>query len=125
MEFKARGFQRWPSIVREGTAHGRTIASDDLGFRIAAACEAAFNGPYPADTLLEFFLGMAICLVDRFCGFMEIMEVTELMRHLREDTCHSAADRQLSIGDHPSNRHSDGLLDLGEEGCESLLGRRQ
>jgi len=82
VEFQPRGFQRRPSIIREGTAHGRTIASDDLGFWVASFCKASFNGSYTADTFLEFFFGMPVRLIDGFCGFMEIMEVTELMRHL-------------------------------------------
>jgi hypothetical protein len=120
VELQARGFQWRPSIVREGTAHGCTVASDDLGFRIAPCCEASFNRPYTADTLLEFFLGMPVRFVDGFCGFLEVMEVAELMRHLGEGMGHSAADGELSVGDHPRNRHPDGLLDLGEQSGEVL-----
>ena len=33
MELKSRGVQGWPSIIRQRTAHGRTVAPDDFGFR--------------------------------------------------------------------------------------------
>jgi hypothetical protein len=125
VELQARSFQGRSSIVREGTAHGRTVASDDLGFQVAPACEASFNGAYTTDPLLEFFLGMLVCLVEGFRCLMEIMEETELMRHLGEGARHGAAAGQLSIRDHSRNRHPDSLLDLGEEGGEILSGRRQ
>ena len=82
MEFKARGVQGGPSIICEGTTHGRTVTADDFGFWVVPFCKASFNGAYTADTLLEFFFGMPVRLVDRFRGFLEIMKVTELMRHL-------------------------------------------
>ena len=56
MEFKAQGFQGRPAIVREGTTHARTVASDDFGFRVVPSCQASFNGAHPTNTLLEFLL---------------------------------------------------------------------
>jgi hypothetical protein len=82
VEFEARGFQRWPSIVREGTPHSRTVTTDDCGFRVVSSFETPFDGAHPADPLLEFFLRMPVRLVDGFRGFLEIMDVTELVRHL-------------------------------------------
>lgn len=69
MEFKAQGFQGRTAIVREGTTHARTVASDDFGFRVVPSCQASFNGAHPTDTLLEFLFGMPVCLIgESFAG---------------------------------------------------------
>ena len=101
MEFEPRGVQGRAAIVREGTAHGRTVAPHDFGLRVTPSCEAPFNGAYPADTLFQFFLGMAVGLIDGLGCLAEVMEVTELVRHLGEHVGDSAADGQLAIRDHP------------------------
>ena len=82
MEFEARGFQRRPAIVREGTPHGRTVTPDDRGCRVVPPFEIPFDGAHPANPLLEFFLRMPVRLVEGFRSFMQVMEVTELVRHL-------------------------------------------
>jgi hypothetical protein len=41
-----------------------------------------FNGPNAPYMLFECLLGMAIGVIDRLGGFAEIMEVTQLVRHL-------------------------------------------
>jgi hypothetical protein len=82
VEFQPRGVQGGAAIIREGTAHGRTVAPHNVGFRIMPSFETPCDGAYPADTLLACFLRMAVRLVEGLRGFMEIMEVTELGWHL-------------------------------------------
>jgi hypothetical protein len=82
VEFEARGFQRRSAIIREGTPHGRTVTPDDRGGRVVPPFETPFDGTHPADPLLEFFLRMPVRLVDRFRSFIQVMAVTELVRHL-------------------------------------------
>ena len=79
MEFEPRGVQGWASIIREGTADRGTVTSHHLGFRTTSSFEASFDGAYPADTLLEFFLGMAVGVVNGLRRLVEIMEVTQLV----------------------------------------------
>ena len=79
MEFEPRGLQGWASIIRKGTPHGRTVAPHDCGFRIAPSFEAPFNGAYPTDPLFEFFLGMAIGVINGLRRLAQIMEVTQLL----------------------------------------------
>ena len=76
MECEPRGFQGWASIVRERTAHGRTVAPHDFGFRVAASCEPPCNGAYPPHTLLQCFLGMAVGFIHGLRRLTEIMGVT-------------------------------------------------
>jgi hypothetical protein len=92
VEFEPRSVQGWASIVRERTAHGRTVAPHDFGFRVAPSCQASFDRADPADTLFEFFLGMAVGFINGLCSLTEIMEVTEWMWHLGAHLRHGTAD---------------------------------
>jgi hypothetical protein len=68
VEFEPRGFQGWTSIIREGTPYGRTVAPHDFGLRITPSFETPFNGAYPTDPLFEFFLGMAVGVINGFAA---------------------------------------------------------
>ena len=105
MAFEARGFPRRPAIVRESTAHGRTVTPDDGGCRVVPPFETPFDGAHPTDPLLEFLLRMPVRLVEGFRSFMQVMEVTEWVRHLGSSTGHGTANREVPIGDHPCNGH--------------------
>jgi site-specific DNA recombinase len=72
---------------------------------------------------VELDLGVAVGLVDRQGGLAEVMEVTELMWHALESLGHRLADRGLTIGDDPGDRHSQGVLDLTKELGQVVLGR--
>jgi hypothetical protein len=82
--FQGRGFA-------DGVQHGCAVTPDDRGYWVVLPFETPFDGAYPADPLLEFFLRMPVRLVDGFRGFMEVMKVTELMRHLGEGVGHGTA----------------------------------
>ena len=123
MEFEPRGVQGWASIVREGTAHGRTVAPYDFGFRVTPSFEAPFDGAYPTDTLFQFFLGMAVGFIDGLRGLAEIMEVTELVWHLGEHLRDGTADGQLAVRNDADNRHLHGLPHGPEQYGEVRLGR--
>lgn len=92
MEFAPRGFQGRAAIIREGTPHGRTVAPHHFSFRIMPSCEAPFHGAYPADTLFEFFLGMAVGVINRLRCLAERMEVTQLVWHIGEHLRDGTAD---------------------------------
>jgi hypothetical protein len=92
VEFEPRGFQGWAAIIREGTPHGRTVAPPHFSFRIMPSFEAPFNGAYPTDTLFEFFLGMAVGVINRLRCLAEIMEVTQLVWHIGEHRRDGPAD---------------------------------
>ena len=123
MEFEPRGFQRRSSIVREGTAYGRTVASDDLGFRVAPSCEPPFDGADSSHTLLQFFLRMAVSFINRFCRLTEIMEVAELVGNMGEDRRDGTTDGQLAVLNDADNRHLHGLTHRPEQSCQVRLGR--
>jgi hypothetical protein len=97
VEFEPRGFQGWAAIIREGTPHGRTVAPHDFSFRSMASFEAPFKGASPSDTLFEFFLGMAIGVINRLRCLAEIMEVTQLVWHIGEHLCDGTADGELAV----------------------------
>ena len=76
MEFEPRGIQGGPSIIRQRTAYGRTVAPYDCSFRVTPSFEAPFKGTDPTDTFFQFFLGMAVGFINGLRRLVEIMEVT-------------------------------------------------
>ena len=114
MEFEPRGVQGWPAIVREGTAHGRTGAPHDFGFRITPSFEAPFNGAYPTDTLFEFFLGMAVSVINGLRRLAEIMEVTQVVWYIGEHLRDGTAEGQLAVRHEAHNRHRQVLTHCSE-----------
>jgi hypothetical protein len=85
MEDEPGGGQRWPAIISEGTAYGATIATHDLGFGVRTPFQFAFNRPDATHPLFQGFLGMAVGFIDRLGSFTQIMEMTQLVRHVRQD----------------------------------------
>jgi hypothetical protein len=125
VEFESRGVQGGASIIRESTAHGRTVAPHDFGFRVTPAFEAPFDGADPADTLFQFFLGMAVGVINGLRGLTEIMEVTQLVWHIGEHLRDGTADGQLAVRHDADNRHRQGLTHCPEQYGEVRVGRRQ
>ena len=66
---------------------------------------------------------MAVCFIDRFGCFAEVMEVTELVGDLGQGLLDGGTDRGLSITDHTRNGHAQGLLDLAQQLSQVVLGR--
>ena len=82
MELQTGSRQRRSAIVSEGTPDRAAVPSDDLGCGIGASLHGPFQGAHAPDVFFEDLLGMAVRLVDGFRGFLEVMEVAELVRHL-------------------------------------------
>lgn len=125
MEFEPRGVQGGAAIVREGTAHGRTVAQHDFGLRVTPSCEAPCDGAYPTNTLFQFFLGMAVCFIDGLGCLAEIMKVTELVWHIGEHLRDGTADGQLAIRNDANKRHRQVLTHGPQQYGEVGLGRGQ
>jgi hypothetical protein len=79
--------------------------------------------PNAARIFLEFRLGMAISLNDRFGRFFEVVELAELVRNARQDLLHGQANRALGIRHDGVDRDRQGLLDLAQQGGQVLLAR--
>jgi hypothetical protein len=88
-----------------------------------SAFEAPVEGADTADAFFQFFLGMAVRLIDRFGRFAEVMEVTELVGDRGQGLFDGGTDRGLSITDHTRNGHAQGLLDLAQQLRQVVLGR--
>jgi len=125
MEREPGGGQGWPAILREGTAYGTTIATHDLRFGVCAPFQFAFNRPDATHPLFQRFLGMAVGFIDRLGGFTQIMEMTQLVRHGRQDLGHGSPDGGLAISDDPDYGYLERLLHLAQEYRQIVLGRRQ
>jgi len=67
-----------PSKV-ECISHCQTIAANDRRFIIVPLLNSSLNWADPTDLLFQLLLGMAICLVDGFGRFSQIVKVAELM----------------------------------------------
>jgi hypothetical protein len=57
---------------------------------------------------------VTIGLEDWLGGFPQIVELAQLMRHVREDRLHGRADRLLAIRDDAANGHRQRLLDFAQ-----------
>ena len=115
MELETSRGQRRAASGGEGTPDGTAGAPDDLGLGIGASLCGPFQGTHATAMFFEDLLRMAVRLVDRFRGFLEVREVAELVRHLGSSIGHGAANGELPIGDDPRNRHVQRLLDLTEK----------
>jgi len=82
MELQPGSRQRRSAIVSEGTPDGAAVAPYDLGCGLSASLHGTFQGAHATDVFFEDLLRMAVRLGDGFRSFLEIMEVTELVRHL-------------------------------------------
>lgn len=82
MALEPRGRQRWAAIVGEGAAHRATVAPHDFRLRVGPPLNLPFKRTDATHMLFEFLLGMPIGFIDRLGGFAEIMEMTQLVRHL-------------------------------------------
>ena len=66
---------------------------------------------------------MAVGFLNGLRGFMEIMEVTELVRHREEHLRDGTADGQLAICNDADNRHLHGLTRRPKQDGQVRLGR--
>ena len=115
MELEAGRRQRWSAIVGEGTPDCAAVPAYDLGFGIGATLHGPCQGAHATDGFFEDLLGMAVRLGDGLRGFLEVMEVTEVVRHPGSSMGHGAAHGTLPLGDHPRHRHVQRLRDLTDQ----------
>ena len=115
MQHEPRQLERRFAVVGQRTADGKTVAAHHLRRGVLPRRDTALNLPYAPHIFLDLGLRARIGGGDRLRGFLEIVVVTELVRHAREDLLHREADRLLGIRDHSVNRHGQGLLDLAQQ----------
>ena len=82
MELETGSRQRWAAIIGEGTPDRAAVPSDDLGLGIGASLHGPFQGAHATDVFFEDLLGMAVSFIDRLGCFVQVVKVTELVRHL-------------------------------------------
>ncbi len=123
MHGQATKLQGRLAIIRERRAHCQTVASDRLGFLILARGHASFNLAHAFCILLELSLGMPIGFGDRLGSFFEIVELTQLVRDVRQDLLYGQADGALRIRNDRVDRHGKGVLDLTQQVSEVVLSR--
>ena len=108
-------------IVGEGTAHRTAIAAYDLGCRVRALFQLAFNGAPPADALFQCLLGVAVGLIDGLGGFAELVKVAPLVGDIWHGLFDGTADRGLTIGDDAHNGHAQRLPYRVHQGRQVVL----
>jgi len=68
---------------------------------------------------------MTVSLVNGLGCLAEVVEMTQLVRHIGEHVCHGTANRELAIRNDADNRHGQGLPHCPEQNRQILVGRRQ
>jgi len=104
------------TIVGQGTSDGKTILACNRRVLIIQLLGFPLNWTNTAYLLFQFFLCMAIRLVDWFCRFAQIMKVTQLMRNLWKGGRHCIANGMLAIRNDPPNGNSERILHFLEQG---------
>src|SRR5262249_52651163 len=82
VELEPGSRQRWATIVGEGTPDGAAVVPDDLGLVTGASLHGTFQGAHTTDVFFENLLRMAVSLIDWLGRFVQVMKVTQLVRHL-------------------------------------------
>ena len=82
MEWQTGSRQRRSAIVSEGTPDRAAVPSDDLGLGVGASLHGPCQGAHATDVFFEDLLRMAVSLIDRLGRFVQVMKVTQLVRHL-------------------------------------------
>src|SRR3954469_6411280 len=125
---QARGLERWPAVVGQGTTHRRAVALHDLRRRVAPALDLALDRSDPTHHLLQLFPGMPVALKDRQGGFAQVVEMAQLVRHVGPDLANGKPDRRLAVADHANDRNPNSgqfRRNLAQQTGEIGAGRRQ
>ena len=117
--------QRRSAIVGAGTPDGAAVPPYALGLRSGASLHGPFQGAHATDIFFENLLGLAGGLRDRLGCFLQVVKVTQLVRHLGSSLGDSRTDGPLPIGDDAPNRHLQGLLHLPDKCGYVGVGGRQ
>ena len=99
--------QRRPAVVGQRTAHRRAVAQHDPRRLVVAPLNRALDRPDPAHRLLQFLLSVPVGLINRQRCLAQVVEVTQLVRHLGPDLGDREPDRRLAVADHTSDRDPD------------------
>jgi hypothetical protein len=111
--------QRRLALIRQRATHRQAVAANGRRFFILTLGYAPLDLAHPFDILLELGLGMLIGLSDRLrpegTRLFKIVELTELVRDVRQDFLHGQADWALGIRHDSVDRHRQGVLDLTQQ----------
>jgi len=122
MQREPRGRQRGAAIVGEGAAHCATVAPHDFRLVVGTPLTLPFERTDATHPLFQAFLGMAIGFRDGLGGFTQRMELTQLVRHIRQGLRHGCTDGGLAVRDDPDNGHLERLLHLLDHVCQIVVG---
>ena len=125
MELEPRGRQRWVAIVGESAAHRATVAPHDFRLAVGPPLTLSFQRTDAPHPLFQDFLGMAIGFIDGLGGCTQIMEMTQLVRHVRQSLGHGSTDGGLAVRDDPDNGHRERLLHLLDQVGQIVVGGRE
>ena len=105
-------------IISEGAAYGQTILANDRGLGIGALLKRTLNRTDATHLLFQFFLGMAVCLIDRFGCFSEVMGVAKLMGNFRQSRGGHIANGVLPIRNPALDRHRQRGFHFRNQRCQ-------
>ncbi len=109
-QFETRSRERGISIVSQSASDRKAIFPRNHCFLILLLLSFPLNRTNAAYLLFQFFLRVAICLIDRFRRFAEIMKVTQLMRNLWKRRSDSVANGMLTIRNDSMNGNRERIL---------------
>jgi hypothetical protein len=72
--------------------------------------------------LFQDFLGLTIGFIDGLGGFTQRMELTQLVRHIRQGLRHGGTDGGLAVRDDPDHGPLERLLHLLDHVCQIVVG---
>lgn len=96
--------QRGLPLIGQGATDRGTVTLNDLRFLVLPSAHRPLQWPDAPHPFLQFLLGMPIGFPRRAGGLLEIMVVTSLMRHPREDLGDRLTDTGLPIAHHAHHR---------------------
>jgi hypothetical protein len=81
VELETGSRQGRAAISGEGPPDGTAVPSDDLSLGVGASLHATFQGAHTTDGFFEDLLGMTVGLIDGLGGFVQVVKVTQVVRH--------------------------------------------
>lgn len=87
-------------LIGQGATDRGTVTLNDLRFLVLTSAQRPLQWPDALHPFLQFLLGMPIGFPRRAGGWLEIMVVTSLMWHPREDLGDRLTDTGLPIAHH-------------------------
>ena len=122
MQREPRGRQRGAAIVGEGATHCATGAPHDFRLVVGTPRTLPCERTDATHPLFQAFLGLTIGFRDGLGGFTQRMELTPLVRHIRQGLRHGCTDGGWAVRDDPDHGHLERLLHLLNHVCQSVVG---